>query len=92
MIANTLVNVKISRVIHSAHPQTVHGLMYAVHLNDQNGLKEPVPVSLALGIYIDVFAEKLLIRMLGNSSVYMLPAATKDQLICINLPLLTLLP
>lgn len=51
MIANTLTHVKLSRVVHSAHPQTVHGVMYAVHLNDQNWLKEPVPVSLALGIH-----------------------------------------
>lgn len=44
----TLTNVnKLNGVVHSEHQQTVDGLMYAVHLNDQNWLKAPVPVSMA---------------------------------------------
>ncbi len=84
----TITNVnKLSMVVHSEHTQTVHGLMYAVHLNYHNWLKVPVPVSLASftkfrnlhRCFCRETADQM-IRLPGNISVYMLPAATKDQL------------
>lgn len=71
----------------------VDGQVYILHLDDKNQFQfHWVVISQPSAIYTDVFARKLLIRMLGNSPVYILPRQQKINLLwkCVLLIILVI--